>query len=226
MRRDVCYFFPVDVVSLYNAYLTAAKNPPFERSCKEEPYHTFAFGISSSFKYNINGGACTLHFMPYQGGAAVDLRFTLAQLLGARYGKYAEELTSRAAAILRVSPNPININVEEFLRPENKVSPSDVSQESFMANESVAPSPQAFQAPFVSQQSPQPQPPAENQSRILRSNNIAGSLCNKCGCHNEPGSAFCSKCGASLVQSSLFCSGCGAKVPDGSVFCNRCGKRL
>lgn len=216
MRRDVCYYFPVDVVSLYNAYLTAAKNPPFERSCREEPYHTFSFGVNNSFKYNMNGGACTLHFIPYQGGAAVDLRFTIAQLFGARYEKYAEELTSRAATVLRISPNRININIDEFLRAENKIS----------ASSAVAAS---FAAPAAPQSVPAPQPtvaPVGEQSRILRSGNISGSLCKSCGTHNEPGSAFCMKCGVSLTQNSALCPGCGANIPDGSVFCNRCGRKL
>ena len=217
MRRDVCYFFPVDVVSLYNAYLTAAKNPPFERSCKEEPYHTFAFGIRSSFKYNINGGACTLHFIPYQNGAAVDLRFTLAQLLGARYGKYAEELTNRAAAILRVGPQQVNINIEEFLRPENKVSAGSNSQP-FMESSPVAP-PLQSTAPVYTQQSVE-------QFRVPSSNNSENPLCGRCGHCNEPGSAFCAKCGTPLSQSAVFCTACGTKVPGGSVFCNHCGKKL
>lgn len=223
MRRDVCYFFPVDVVSLYNAYLTAAKNPPFERSCREEPYHTFSFGISSSFKYNINGGSCTLHFIPYQSGAAVDLRFTLAQLLGARYGKYAEELTNRAAAILRIAPQQVNINIDEFLRPENKVA-TGTNPQPFATSAPTSVNPQPT-VPVYTRQPVQTAEPTE-QSRILRSSSIVNLSCGRCGHHNEPGSAFCAKCGSSLVQNTGFCAACGAKVPDGSAFCNQCGKKL
>lgn len=226
MRRDICYFFPVDVVSLYNAYLTAAKNPPFSRDCKEEPYHTLSFGLNYSFKYNMNGGACTLHFIPYQGGSAVDLRFSVAQLFGARYGAYAEELTNRVSAILQAPSNKIDINVEEFLRAENKVLPSAVKPESFVTNGPVVAPSQPVQPTYVAQPPQQPPIPAEEPSRILRSNNIASSLCPKCGSHNEPGSAFCSQCGSSLRQRTAFCPGCGAQVPENSVFCNHCGKRL
>ncbi len=128
MRRDVCYFFETDVKTLYNAYLKSAQQPPFEKSCNEEPYHTFSFGIGFTFKYNMNGGACTLHFMPYKNGSAVNLRFSIAQLMGARCQKYAEHLTNGASAILNLPGTKINIDVEQFLIPANQVTKAVADQ--------------------------------------------------------------------------------------------------
>lgn len=121
MRRDVCYYFPTDVKSLFDAYASAAANAPFERECKFEPYHTINFGLNFSMKYNMNGGACILHFMPLPDGAAVDLHFVIAQAFGARYEAYAEDLTQQAAAILGMAPTPADIDIQHFMKEENKV---------------------------------------------------------------------------------------------------------
>ena len=116
MRRDVCYFFSADVVSVYNSYMTAATNSRFRRNCNQEPYHTISFGLNFSMKYNMNGGACTIHFIPYHGGTAVDLRFSVAQVAGARYEKYAKDLTSAAMDVLGVPAQLFSLNIDEFLK--------------------------------------------------------------------------------------------------------------
>ena len=121
MRRDLCYYFAADVCSVYNAYLMAEGNQQLRRECRQEPYHTLGFGLNFSMKYNMNGGSCTIHFIPYQGGTAVDLRFSIAQLAGARYKRYAADLTNTVIRILNITAQPIRLNIEEFTKECNKV---------------------------------------------------------------------------------------------------------
>jgi len=127
MRRDVCYFIPADVPSVYNAYLAAASNNKFRRECNQEPYHTISFGLNFSMKFNMNGGSCHIHFIPYQGGTAIDLRFSIAQLAGARYEKYASELTYDAMQVLGVNAQLFELDIEEFVKDSNKITPQNIS---------------------------------------------------------------------------------------------------
>ena len=202
MRRDIVYYFNADVATVYNAYLAAAKGRPFDRSCKEEPFHTISFGLNFSMKYNFNGGSCTLHFMPYQTGCAVDLRFTIAQLTGARYGAYAKELTMLVERQLGMAAATCKINVEQFLRPENQVVPGQPR---------MAPPPMPLPT-----QPQRPIPPAPS-----------GRLCPNCGCAAANDAAFCIKCGCALqAEAPAFCTHCGNKLEDGAVFCTRCGTKI
>ena len=209
MRRDVSYFFNTDVVTLFNAYLMASKNAPFERSCNEEPYHTFSFGLNFSMKYNMNGGSCTLHFIPYADGAAVDLRFTLAQLVGARYEAYAKDLTMKASEILRISPQKLDIAIDLFVKPENKVCVSDVQ---------TAARPSSPQ-PEINFQNIQP-----TSGNPVETNFVKTSFCTECGRQIIPHAKFCAGCGAP-VQQENNCKNCGQKLPADAIFCPMCGTK-
>lgn len=197
MRRDVCYSFPVSVERLYNAYLNAASNSKFRRECSQEPYHTLSFGLNFSMKYNFNGGACTLRFMPIQGGSAVNLRFSIAQLAGARYEKYAKDLTDAAASVLGVAGQETNIDVELFLSPANMVTPA--------ASQTYAPQP-----------APEP----------IRSSSPSNIACPDCGKALNDGDKFCSGCGKLVIVEKKFCTGCGKEVAVDAAFCSACGKKL
>ena len=203
MRRDVCYFFPADVPSVYNAYLAAATNAQFRRQCNETPYHTIGFGLNFSMKYNMNGGSCILHFMPMQGGTGVDLRFTIAQLAGARYERYATDLTNTAAAILRLPSQRIVPNVEEFLRPENQITPDKVA---------------AVQKPTLPEAPVEPAEPAKPAT--------PGKFCSQCGTALEPGDKFCNGCGTPVVKAEKTCPACGATAKPQAAFCSNCGQKL
>lgn len=200
MRRDVCYYFETDSKTLYDTYLTAAKNPPFGRTCDEKPYHTFSFGLNYSFKYNMNGGACTLRFIPMKTGAAVNLRFSIAQLAGARYESYADYLTEHAEKILHLRAQRCNINVDEFMKADSLVFSS-----------SAAPSPVTAQ------------PTAQLQAAPAAS---CEQYCSACGNKVPAGDAFCKFCGAPLAKAPQFCSHCGAKADQGAAFCTQCGQKL
>lgn len=196
MRRDVCYVVDADVKSVYAAYLKAAQNPPFERSCKQEPFHTFSFGVNYSMKYNMNGGSCTLHFIPHGNGTAIDLRFTLAQAFGAKCEMYAQYLTDHAAAILGKTPRIGQVDINEFMNDRNKV------------YEHAPVAPQVAAAPVA------PAPAA------------SGIQCPNCGKTVAADSVFCSGCGTKLKKPGGFCTQCGSPVDAGAAFCCKCGKKL
>lgn len=204
MRRDAFYFFPTDVVTLYNAYAQAAAQPPFERECKAEPYHTLSFGLSMSLKYNMNGGACILHFMPLPQGAAVDVHFVIAQAFGARWEAYAEELTRHAAAILGLAPQPVTMDGEVFLQEQNKIAAAPVA----VTADVVLPNP----APVPAAPAPIPAPPT--------------AYCPRCGTVIAPHHRFCGGCGAPIAPPPKVCAACGTPAAPEAAYCMRCGGKL
>ena len=195
MRRDVCYFFNTDSVTLYNAYLKAAQQPPFERTCNEERPYSFSFGLNYSWKYNMNGGACTLHFMPWQNGAAVCLRFSIAQLAGARYENYADYLTEHVVKAIHVPSRRCEIDMEEFQKYE-KQAPSTVS------------------APATSVQVPSPAAaPAKKLCSFCHNEVAADSVfCSHCGQKLIRPQVFCTQCGTKAQAGDRFCHQCGNKL--------------
>lgn len=202
MRRDIGYYIEADIKTVYEAYLKAATNKPFERSCKQEPYHTIAFGVNYSFKYNMNGGACNIHFMPHGSGTAVNMRFSIAQGVGARCEKYAQDLNRAMQAFLPVTPRSTAYNMDEFLKPQNMVTPATYQQ-------TAAPAPVA--AP-VSVATPTPAP-------------TDVQYCVGCGSQIIPGARFCCTCGKEVAVTKV-CSKCKATAPPNAAFCPYCGTRL
>ena len=92
MTRDLCYFYPCPLNAVYGAFVQTAAQK-FGKDCKQTPMVSISFGLNFSMKYNMNGGACTIHFMPYQNGTAINIRYSVVQLMGARYKKHAQDLT-------------------------------------------------------------------------------------------------------------------------------------
>lgn len=218
MRRDICYYFAADAPAVYNAYLAAASNAKFRRECGQEPYHTLMFGLNFSAKYNMNGGSCTIHFIPYNGGTAVDLRFSIVQLGGARYEKYANDLTNDAATVLGIPAQQFRLDINEFTNPLNKVTPHTTA---------------------VSDAIPKPEPP-KAPSEPKTGLRMSSSMVSQSSTPAPSGSHFCSNCGKALAESDIFCSGCGTKIQKqnnncpscgtptapGSMFCSNCGTKL
>ena len=130
MRRDLCYFYPVPVQPTFDAFVQAA-NQQFGKGCKIDAYKTISFGLNYSFKYNMNGGTLTVHFMPYNNGTAVDLRYTVVQLAGARYKKHAQDLTMFVDTVLRAQAQPIQLDINEFLAYEAGVPSAPMNAASF-----------------------------------------------------------------------------------------------
>jgi len=176
MRRDVCHYYEKSLPEVFAAYQAAAQQK-FGKDCRAEPYHTVSFGLNFSFKYNMNGGAATVHLMPYLTGTAVDVRYSIAQLYGARYGAYDKELTNYVVGLLGVPAGDIQLNVEQFLLPQNQVSASAAPQAA------AAPVPAAA-APIP----PAPQPAPVTEARF----------CVNCGKPLRPGARFCPACGTKI----------------------------
>ena len=198
MRRDIGFYVEADLQQVYAAYLQAATNKPFERTCTQEPYHTISFGVNYSFKYNMNGGACNIHLMPCGSGTAVNMRFSIAQAVGARYERYAEDLNNAMHAILPVAIRPSSYNMDDFIRPENQITPDKLHP---------APAP----APVVAS--------AQTEADIR--------YCVHCGSALTPGGRFCSGCGApTKVSEEKVCPNCQTKAKANDAFCYMCGTKL
>ena len=221
MRRDIGYFFTRDVISVYNAYIAAANNSQFRRDCKQEPFHTITFGLNFSMKYNMNGGACIIHFMPYNGGTAVNIRFAIAQGFGARYEKYANDITNAAASVLGEAPTSASYNMDDFLRPENRIF---ASPQSFApaepAPQPIVPQPQPTVEPQIK---PEPQPIKEKPS-----DSLPDSFCIDCGKKLVEGAPFCPNCGKRVLPLSnkKFCPYCGKEAESDALFCINCGGKF
>lgn len=120
MKKDLFHYFESDVKTVYAAYLKAAKEK-FGKDCSSTPYHTVSFGLNYSFKYNMNGGACHIHFIPYKNGTAVGIRYTIIQMFGARYEAHDSDLTGFVEKELGKKSDYINIGMEEFMNNSNRV---------------------------------------------------------------------------------------------------------
>lgn len=228
MRRDVGFYIEASIDRVYQAYLDAATHPPFERSCKEEPYHTISFGINFSFKYNMNGGSCNIHLMPCGSGTAVNMRFSVAQAAGARYERYAQDLNSAMQAFLPVAPQRADYDMDEFLKPANQVTPSMLTRQSAQTFRAAAPAPVPEPAP-VPAPAPAPAPeaapaPAPAPEAAPQS---AAAFCTRCGNPLDAGDRFCSRCGAPCAAPARkVCPNCRAEAEDDDAFCCFCGTKL
>lgn len=213
MRRDICYYFAAPVPKVYQGYLAAAGNDQFRRECREEPYHTLTFGLNFSMKYNFNGGSCVIRFIPWQGGTAVNLRFSLAQAAGARYEWYDRDLTAAASAIIGVVAQPAKVPVDYFLDPANRVVTN--APQPAAAPPAPAPAPQ----PVVATPAPQPAAPAPQAP-------AHGVFCIECGRQLPEDAAFCCYCGAKVLPKEHRCAACGKVNPDEAKFCAYCGNKF
>ena len=179
MRRDVMHYYERSIADVYGAYKAAAMQK-FGKDCREEPYHTLSFGLNYSFRYNMNGGACTVHFMPYNTGTAVNIRYSIVQLAGARYGAHDKEMSTFVTSVLGVPAMDLKIDPEIFLLEQNKV----------YAGSYTTPAAPAYQpAPPVQQpvQTYQPAPAASPK------------FCARCGNRLSPGAKFCGGCGNKIL---------------------------
>ncbi|MBQ3284672.1 MAG: zinc ribbon domain-containing protein [Ruminococcus sp.] len=172
MRRDLCYFYPIPVQPVFDAFVQAARQK-FGKNCKIDAYKMLSFGLDYSFRYNMNGGSLTIHFMPYNNGTAIDMHYTVVQAFGARYQKHADDVLIFVNAALGAQAQPINISINEFLAYETGVPSAPLN---------AAPQPQQVAQPV--QQTAQSAPQAK--------------FCMNCGAPIAPNTAFCTNCGKKL----------------------------
>lgn len=177
MRRDLCYFYPIPVQPVFDAFVQAARQK-FGKNCKIDAYKTLSFGLDYSFRYNMNGGSLTIHFMPYNNGTAIDMHYTVVQAFGARYQKHADDVLIFVNAALGAQAQPINIGINEFLAYETGVPSAPLN---------AAAQPVQQQATQYAQPVQRPAQPAP-QARF----------CVNCGAPIMPNTAFCTKCGNKL----------------------------
>ena len=122
MTKDVFCFYPCPAQQVYSAFLQTA-NEQFSKRCREDIRGAvFSFGLDYSFKYNMNGGSCTVHFLPYQGGTAVAIHYTVVQLFGAKIGKHSTDMTAYADRLLGVKNQPVQLNIGMFTAYEASLS--------------------------------------------------------------------------------------------------------
>lgn len=179
---------------VFNAFIQAA-NQKFGKDCRiVTEGKTLSFGLNYSFKYNMNGGSVTVHFMPYQNGTALNLRYSVVQLMGARYKAHARDLTLYTDSVLGAQAQPISIDINEFLAYE-KNSP-------------------AVSVPPVQAAPAQPAPVSTAAPEDKK--------CPKCGRAVLPSAKFCAGCGQSLMTKE-YCRNCGAELESGAMFCANCG---
>ena len=167
MRRDLVYFYPVPTEQVYDAFYQAA-NQKFGKDCKTDPFKTLSFGLNFSFKYNMNGGAVTAHFMPYQNGTAVDLRYSIVQAMGARYKAHARDYTQVIDSMLGTQGTLIKLDIQQFLDYEART-------------------------PSANAQPPQKLPVEEPAQQVP-----TGYFCPDCGTPVAPDDKFCKECGSRL----------------------------
>ncbi len=163
MRRDLVYYYEAPLTAVQDAFIQAAKGK-FGKDCTIDSGKSISFALNFTFKYNMNGGKLTIHFMPYQSGTAVNLRYTIVQAYGARYKAHARDLTVFVNGLLHVQGVITKVDVNLFLQYENNVTSQEIS--AGMASPTTVNQPQPNQAPpQYNQPRPNQAPPQYNQQR-------------------------------------------------------------
>lgn len=165
MRKDIVYYYESPLNAVFAAFVQAA-NQQFGKNCTIDQGKTISFALNYSFKYNMNGGAVTAHFMPFQSGTAVNLRYTVVQLFGARYQKHAADLTGFVNGLLQTQGSIIQLPLQQFLD-------------------------YAAQAPSV-----RPVQTQSPQSPYVPPRQASPGVCPQCGAQIPVQAKFCPKCGA------------------------------
>ncbi len=189
MKRDLCYSYPKNILEVYHAYVQAIPEV-FGKTGVEQNYHTISFDLASEFKYNMNNGACTVYLIPYGDATAVNVRYTVVQVAGARYQSHCRDMTRAVEKILNCAAEPADIHAESFMKSENRVFSADdprcIPFVPPVPAPEPAPEPVPAPAPIPE---PAPEPVPEGPQRDHK---------------------FCNDCGAKLLINARFCSYCGS----------------
>lgn len=118
MRRDLFHYFDADVETVYKAYLSILREKPFGKEPGQTPYSLLSFGIGFSFKFNMNGAGVHIHFAPKGNGTAIQVRYSIAQLFGARYQAYDQLMTSHVEAKLGKKAQPLATLEDSYFEPK------------------------------------------------------------------------------------------------------------
>ncbi len=168
MRRDLFYVFESPVSAVYEAYERSIREI-LRKNPEGSPYHTLSFGLNFSMKFNMNGGSCHVHLMPYGSGTAVGVRYSIAQAVGARYEAHCKVMTQGAEKFLGIASKPARLTMEAFLKPENQITEGSVP------TPASAPAAETISAPA----------PTGNPYKF----------CPQCGTKLDSSARFCTACG-------------------------------
>lgn len=113
MRRDLYHLYSASLEQTFNAYISALTEKPFEKELTIKEYSLISFDLGMSFKFNMNGGCVNIHFFKKGVGTLVQVRYTIVQLFGARYGAYDELLTNRVENILKTKSKSLDKNAAD-----------------------------------------------------------------------------------------------------------------
>ena len=175
MRSDIGHFYDAPIEDVFLAYKQAIKEK-FKKDADSTPYHTLVFGLNFSFKYNMNGGGCHVHFMPSGNGTSVAIRYTIAQAVGANYKAHNRDMTSAVQSILGISAQELDIDMDSFMQ----------QKESYIASCRT----QAYAEP-----APIPQNTQINTTQAPQK----ALFCYKCGSAFNEDDVFCTRCGTKRI---------------------------
>ena len=171
MTHDICHYYAKPIDQVYNAYQQGIKQA-FGKDADGQHPHILVFGLKFSFKYNMNGGGCHVHLMPYQNGTAVNIHYTIAQAMGAKCKAHDRDLSREVERILKVSASDLNINTDAFAQYKNQAAAKPAAP--VAQTVSVAPA-----APVAQATASAPR----------------AKFCSNCGTAFGETSQFCSNCG-------------------------------
>ena len=101
MTADFIHYYPKPIQEVYNAYKLAIQMV-FNKNATEKPFEELVFGLKFSFRYNMNGGNCTVQFTPYPRGTEVRVHYMVVQAVGARCKAHDTHMTAGVVKVLGV----------------------------------------------------------------------------------------------------------------------------
>ena len=189
MTAEVYHYYPNPIEDVFNAYARAIQDC-FKVTGACYQYHTITFPLKFSFKYNMNGGNCTLNFIRHQDGTAVRVNYNIYQLIAALYDSHDRDMTLYVQRILGSFATPIFLSPMDFANPDNRVmSNGTTAAPNGAAYPPVSPNGAAYPPPMAPKEetaTPGTPPPI----RVAK-----GNYCIHCGSQQSSDTEFCQTCG-------------------------------
>lgn len=166
MKKDIFCYYERPLGAVRDAFVQTVTQQ-YGKDCTMQGT-VLSFKLSYSIVYNMNGGTLTVHLMPYQNGTAVQLHYSIRQLVGAFYKEHAADLTKHTDNYLQAKIVEIALDANQFTAFE----------------QSGAAAAYAFAQPVAAAN---PAPPAAT----------AGiKFCTNCGTKLNADAKFCTGCGS------------------------------
>ena len=212
MKRDLCFYYDRPLNDVFNAYVQAITQQ-VGKGCQVVQGRSINFGLNYSFRYNMNGGFCNILFIPYQNGTAVNMRYTIIQLLGARYTAHAQDVNNYVFRILQTKAVPLNLNVSIFEQTAGNPQPvQPVNQNAY-----AQPAQPMNQNAYAQHVQPMNQNGYAQPVQQMNQNGYAQPVqqMNQNAYTPQQGQVtkYCVTCGAPYISGTAFCAKCGCKLP-------------